>query len=162
MSIYDFEITDISGSDKIELSEYRGNVILAVNTASKCGYTSQYEQLQNLHEKYKDKGLVVIGFPSGDFGGQEFETNEEIQEFCDINFGVDFPLSTKVSVKGENQHQLFKYLTNADNPDFTGNINWNFEKFLISPEGELVRRFNTKMPPDSEEVLKEIESLLPS
>ncbi len=162
VNIYDFEVTDISGSEKIELSDYRGKVILAVNTASKCGYTPQYKELQKLHEKYKDKGLVVIGFPSADFGGQEYETNEEIEEFCEINFGVEFPLSTRLSVKGENQHELFAYLTNTENPDFTGDISWNFEKFLLNSDGKLVRRFDTRTAPDDDEVIQEIESLLPN
>ena len=159
-SIFSYEVNTLTGTDTIDLSEYQGKVILAVNTASKCGFTPQYEKLQKLHEEYNEKGLVVIGFPSGDFGGQEYETNEEIEEFCEVNFGVEFPLSTKISVKGDGKHELFEYLTKTENPDFTGEIDWNFEKFLIGTDGKLKRRFDTSTSPDDEEVIQAIESLL--
>lgn len=159
-SFYDFKLQSLTNSEKLDFADYEGKVILAVNTASKCGYTSQYEGLQNLYETYRDQGLVIIGFPSGDFGGQEYGTNEEIAEFCEVNFGVEFPLSTKISVTGNDKHPVFNYLTQADNPDFAGEISWNFEKFLINRDGQLIRRFKTQTSPKDNEIVDAIESLL--
>jgi glutathione peroxidase len=144
-SVYDFKLKTIDGAD-FSLAKYKGKKVLVVNTASKCGYTYQYEQLQKLADKYKDK-LVVVGFPANNFGGQEPGSNPMIKEFCSKNFGVTFPLSQKVSVKGEDIDPLFKYLTSAENPDFTGEIKWNFEKFLIDENGKLIHRYRSTVEP---------------
>lgn len=150
--IYQYKIDSIDGK-KIDLKKYKGKKILIVNTASKCGYTPQYADLQKLADQYKDK-LVVIGFPANNFGGQEPGANPMIKEFCQKNYGVTFPLSSKVSVKGDDIDPLFKYLTTAENPDFTGEIKWNFEKFLIDENGKLIHRFRSKVTPLSEEITK--------
>ncbi|ALL06548.1 glutathione peroxidase [Pedobacter sp. PACM 27299] len=153
-SIYDFNFRTIDGK-VMKMSQFKGKKILIVNTASKCGYTPQYEDLEKLSKQY-GKEVVLIGFPAGNFGGQELATNSEIQDFCKKNFGVTFLLSEKVSVKGDDINPLFKYLTTAANPDFTGDINWNFEKFLINEKGELVHRFRSKVKPLSEELTKNL------
>ncbi len=158
-SIYDFPFEDIDGKET-SLSEYKGKVLLILNVASKCGYTPQYEGLQAIYEKYKDKGLVIVGFPANNFKGQEPGTEEEIKEFCTLNYGVTFPLASKVSVIGEDQAPLFEYLTSLSNPDFTGDIEWNFEKFLIDREGNLQRRFRSATKPESKELISAIEKLL--
>jgi glutathione peroxidase len=144
-SIYDFTIKTIDGKE-VKLSQFKGKKILLVNTASKCGFTVQYEELEKLHKQYGKK-LVLIGFPAGNFGGQELASNEEIKAFCKKNFGVSFLLSEKVSVKGADINPLFQYLTTQQNPDFTGEIKWNFEKFLINENGKLVHRFRSKVTP---------------
>jgi glutathione peroxidase len=149
-SVYDFKMKTIDGKE-VSLSKYKGKKILIVNTASKCGFTPQYEDLEKLHQKYGSE-LVLIGFPAGNFGGQELATNTEIKEFCKANFGVTFLLSQKVSVKGSDIDPLFKYLTTEENPDFKGDINWNFEKFLINEKGQLVHRFRSKVTPLSPEI----------
>lgn len=153
-SVYDFSFKTIDGKE-VKLSKFKGKKILIVNTASKCGFTPQYEDLEKLHKQY-GKEVVLIGFPAGNFGGQELATNSEIQDFCKKNFGVTFLLSEKVSVKGADINPLFKYLTSAQNPDFTGDISWNFEKFLINEKGELVHRFKSKVKPLSEEITKDL------
>lgn len=153
-SIYDFSFKTIDGKE-VKLSKFKGKKILIVNTASKCGYTPQYEALEKLHKQY-GKNVVLIGFPAGNFGGQELATNAEIQDFCKKNFGVTFLLSEKVSVKGTDINPLFKYLTSEENPDFTGDINWNFEKFLINEKGQLIHRFRSKVTPMSEELTKNL------
>ncbi|EOR92701.1 Glutathione peroxidase [Arcticibacter svalbardensis MN12-7] len=150
-SVYEFKMQSIDGN-KIDLSAYKGKKILIVNTASKCGFTKQYAGLEELSKKYKDK-LVVIGFPEDNFK-QELSSNELIKEFCKANYGVTFLLSEKVSVKGDDQTALFKYLTTAENPDFEGDINWNFEKFLIDENGKLIHRFRSKTEPLSPELTK--------
>ncbi len=144
-SVYDFKLKDIDGQD-FSLAKYRGKKVLVVNTASKCGFTPQYAELQKLADLYKDK-LVVVGFPANNFGQQEPGTAAEIKTFCSKNFGVTFPLSQKVSVKGDDIYPLFKYLTEAPNPDFTGEIKWNFEKFLIDEKGNLIHRFRSQVTP---------------
>ena len=151
-SVYDFQLKTIDGKD-FSLSRYKGKKVLVVNTASKCGFTPQYADLQKLADTYKDK-LVVVGFPANNFGSQEPGANSEIKTFCQKNYGVTFPLSEKVSVKGGDICPLFKYLTEAQNPDFTGEIQWNFEKFLIDENGNLVHRFRSKVTPMSEEITK--------
>lgn len=151
MSIYDFTVPSIDGG-VIDFSEFRGKKILIVNTASKCGYTKQYAQLEELYKQKKDD-MVIIGFPANNFGGQEPGTDSEIAEFCQKNYGVSFPLASKVSVKGDDQHALFTMLTSADNPDFKGAVNWNFEKFLIDEEGKLIRRFRSGADPMGEDIL---------
>jgi glutathione peroxidase len=143
--VHDFSYTSIEGK-KVELSQFKGKKILIVNTASKCGFTKQYKDLQALQDRYKDK-LVVIGFPANDFGNQEPGSNEDIQAFCELNYGVTFPLSEKVEVKGEHIVPLFKYLTSQDNPDFKGEIKWNFEKFLIDENGKLIHRYRSAIVP---------------
>ena len=144
-SIYDFSFKTIDGKE-VKLSQFKGKKILMVNTASKCGFTVQYEELEKLHKQY-GKNVVLIGFPAGNFGGQELASNEEIKAFCKKNFGVSFLLSEKVSVKGGDINPLFQYLTSQQNPDFTGEIKWNFEKFLINENGKLVHRFRSKVTP---------------
>ena len=151
-TIYTFKIQNIDGKT-LDLKKYKGKKILIVNTASKCGYTKQYADLQKLANAYKGK-LVVIGFPANNFGGQEPGENLNIKEFCQKNFGVTFPLAEKVSVKGDDINPLFKFLTTAQNPDFTGEIKWNFEKFLINEKGELIHRFRSAVTPMSPEITK--------
>lgn len=158
-NVHAFKVLDIEGRE-VNLSDYRGSVVLIVNTASKCGYTPQYEGLQALFESYSDKGLVVLGFPANNFGNQEPGTNEEILEFCETQFSVKFPMFSKVSVKGDDQHPLFQYLTGEGDSENMGGVNWNFEKFLIDKEGNLVKRFRSRVKPNDDALVNEIESLL--
>ncbi|MCY4780692.1 glutathione peroxidase [Sphingobacterium sp. UT-1RO-CII-1] len=151
-SIYDFSFTSIDG-EEISMADFKGKNILIVNTASKCGYTGQYKDLQALHEQY-GKDLVIIGFPANNFGAQEPGSNEEIQGFCERNYGVTFLLSEKVDVKGEDIAPLFKYLTSLEGAEFTGEIAWNFEKFLIDKDGNLVQRYRSKVNPLSDEIVQ--------
>ncbi len=144
-SVFDFKLQNIDGG-KLALSKYRGKKILIVNTASKCGFTKQYKDLEALAEKYKGK-VTVVGFPANNFGGQEPGTNQDIKTFCHDNFNVSFPMSGKVSVLGLDIDPLFQYLTTAPNPDFTGDIKWNFEKFLIDESGKLIRRYRSQTTP---------------
>ncbi|HEY8503164.1 MAG TPA: glutathione peroxidase [Gemmataceae bacterium] len=153
----DHKVTAIDGKE-MDLSQYKGKVVLLVNVASRCGYTPQYEGLQALYQKYKDKGLVVIGVPSNDFGKQEPGTNEQIAEFCKANYGVTFPMLAKVKVKGEGKAPLYQYLTSKEtNPDHAGEIGWNFEKFLIGRDGKVAGRYKSKVEPTSEELVGAIE-----
>jgi glutathione peroxidase len=154
-TVYDFNVTSVDGK-AFSFDQYKGKKVLIVNTASECGYTYQYENLQKLYEKYKDR-LVVIAFPENNFGQQEPGTNEQIKDFCTKTYNVTFPIMSKVSVKGDDMVPIFKWLTTAPNPDFTGDIKWNFEKFLIDENGKLVHRFKHKTEPMSEEVIKAIE-----
>ena len=151
-TIYTFKVQNIDGK-QLDLKKYKGKKILIVNTASKCGYTVQYAELQKLADAYKGK-LVVIGFPANNFGGQEPGENLNIKEFCKKNFGVTFPLAEKSSVKGDDINPLFKYLTTTENPDFKGDIKWNFEKFLIDENGQLIHRFRSAVKPMSPEITK--------
>ena len=160
-SVYQFEPENIDG-EVTPLSTYEGKVLLIVNTASKCGFTPQYEGLQALYEKYKDEGLVVLGFPANNFGGQEPGTDEEIKQFCRVNFDVGFPMFSKVSVKGEDIHPLFDYLTKSEEAEFSGEIKWNFEKFLVDREGNLIHRFRSKVKPQSDELVNAIDQALNS
>lgn len=144
-NVYRFSFTSIDGKE-VSLSQFKGKKILIVNTASECGFTKQYAGLQELSERYADK-LVVIGFPANNFGGQEPGSNEEIQGFCERNFGVTFLLAEKSSVKGDDIAPLFKYLTTTENSDFTGEVKWNFEKFLIDEQGNLIHRYRSKVAP---------------
>lgn len=158
-SIYDFQLTDIDGNE-MTLEDYKGSVILIVNVASKCGYTPQYEGLQSIYEEYKDEGLVIVGFPANNFRGQEPGSNEEIKQFCTLEYGVEFPMAAKVSVVGDDQAPLFAYLTSLPNEDFDGEIKWNFEKFLIDREGNLQRRFRSSVKPESRKLQSAIKALL--
>ena len=160
-SVYDFKPTNINGKET-SLSTYKGKVLLIVNTASKCGYTPQYKGLQAIYEKYKDDGLIVLGFPANNFGEQEPGTDKQIKQLCEVNYDVTFPMFSKVSVKGEKQHPLFTYLTSESNPDFMGNIKWNFEKFLISKNGTLLRRYRSATTPESDQISRAIEKALNS
>ncbi len=155
MNIYDFSVPALEGGT-IEFADYKGKKILIVNTASQCGYTPQYAQLEELY-KEKSDDLVIVGFPANNFGRQEPGTNEEIAAFCEKNYGVSFPMATKVSVKGDDQHELFTWLTAEENADFTGDINWNFEKFLIDENGNLVHRYRSGASPLDEAILTAIE-----
>ena len=148
--VYQFKLKDIDGKD-FSIAQFKGKKVLIVNTASKCGYTPQYADLQKLADQYKDK-LVVVGFPANNFGQQEPGANSDIKTFCEKRYGVTFPLSEKVSVKGDDICPLFKYLTEAPNPDFTGEIKWNFEKFLIDENGKLIHRFRSNVTPMSAEI----------
>jgi glutathione peroxidase len=151
-SVYTFKLKTIDGKN-FSLAKYKGKKLLIVNTASKCGFTPQYAELQKLADQYKDK-VVVVGFPANNFGGQEPGTNSEVKEFCQKNFGVTFPLSSKLSVKGDDIDPLFQYLTTEPNPDFTGEIKWNFEKFLIDENGKLIHRYRSTVKPLSDEITK--------
>jgi glutathione peroxidase len=160
IGVYDFKVPGLDGNT-IDLSKYRGKKILIVNTASKCGYTPQYTDLEALYEKYKDK-LVIVGFPANNFGQQEPGSNTEIKEFCTKNYGVTFPMADKVDVVGDNIHPLFRYLTDeakklgVEDPV----IKWNFTKFLVDRNGKVVQRFESAITPDSKEVTSAIESQL--
>jgi len=158
--LYKFKMKDIDGKD-VKLKKYKGDVLLIVNTASKCGYTPQYESLQAVYDKYKSQGLEILGFPTNNFGGQEPGTNEEIKEFCTTKYKVTFPMFAKISVKGDDQNELYKYLTSKEtNPAFAGDITWNFNKFLVDRKGNVVARFTSKDKPDSEVVTQAIEKYL--
>lgn len=160
-SVHSFKPTNINGKET-SLSEYKGKVLLIVNTASECGFTPQFEGLQALYERYADEGLEILAFPANNFGGQEPGTDEEIKQFCKVNYDVSFPIFSKVSVKGEDQHPLFEYLTEAPNEDFSGEIEWNFEKFLINRDGTLLRRFRSDTKPEGEQITEAIRRALDS
>ncbi|MHA4812249.1 glutathione peroxidase [Flavitalea flava] len=154
MTVYDFKVPALDGST-IDLAQYKGKKILIVNTASKCGYTPQYADLEKLYEKYKDK-LVIIGFPANNFGQQEPGTSSEIKEFCTKNYGVSFPMADKVDVVGDNTHPLFKYLTEEAKKLGVADpvIKWNFTKFLVDEKGTLIAVFPSKVKPMDEEITK--------
>ena len=159
-SILDFKMKDIDGKD-VKLKKFKGKVLLVVNTASKCGYTPQYEGLQAVYEKYKAQGFYVLGFPANNFREQEPGTNEEIKEFCTSKYKVTFPMFAKISVKGEDQDPLYKFLTSKEtNPQFAGDITWNFNKFLVDRKGNVVARFTSKDTPQGEAVTAAIEKYL--
>ena len=150
-SFYDFKVEGLEGGI-IDFSKYKGKKILIVNTASKCGYTPQYEELQKLYDTYKDK-LVIVGFPANNFGGQEPGTNTEIKEFCKKNYGVTFPMAAKISVKGDDIAPIYKYLTNkSENGVLDAEVKWNFGKFLLDEKGVLIQYFPSKVTPMSEEI----------
>ena len=156
----DFKMKSLGGKD-VDLSKYRGKVVLVVNVASECGLTPQYEQLQTLHKKYSDQGLAILGFPCNQFGKQEPGTAEEIREFCRTKFGVSFDLFSKIDVNGEAACDLYKYLTSLDvKPKGKGKISWNFEKFLIGRDGQVLARFAPPTKPDAPELVNMIESEL--
>jgi glutathione peroxidase len=159
-SVYDFTLKSIDGQ-ATSLSEYHGKVLLLVNVASHCGYTPQYTALEALYEKYKDKGLVIVGVPANNFMGQEPGTNEEIKTFCTKKYNVSFPMMSKLSVKGDDKTPLYQFLTSkSEDPKFGGEIQWNFTKFLFDRNGNPVARFEPAVKPDSPEVTAAIESVL--
>ena len=159
-AVLNFEMKTLDGKE-VDLSKYKGKVVMIVNVASECGATPQYEPLQELYETYKDQGLVVLGFPCNQFGAQEPGTAAEIKTFCTENYGVTFDMFSKVDVNGENAAPLFKYLTSEEtNPGHSGKIGWNFEKFLISRDGKVVARYKTPVAPDADEVVKAIKAEL--
>ncbi len=150
-SIYDFKVPALDGGT-INFADFKGKKILIVNTASKCGYTPQYEGLEELYEKYKDK-LVIVGFPANNFGGQEPGTNEQIESFCKKNYGVSFPMAAKISVKGKDMAPIYKWLTSkAENGVLDAEIKWNFNKFLLDENGKMLYYFESKVTPMSEEL----------
>lgn len=151
------KVKSIKG-EEVDLAKYQGKVLLVVNVATKCGATPQYEQLEGLSDKYKDKGLAVLGFPCNQFGGQEPGTEVEIAKFCKSKYDVSFDMFAKVDVNGDNASPLFKSLTSSAKP--SGDVKWNFEKFLIGRNGEVVARFPTKTKPDAPEVIQAIEAEL--
>ena len=153
-----FTVRDIDGKE-VDLSSYRGKVLLIVNVASKCGFTKQYAGLEKLYETYKDRGLVVIGFPANNFGSQEPGTNDEIKAFCTSKFDVTFPMMAKISVKGDDIHPLYKYLTEQPTAgDFSGDIGWNFTKFLVDRNGKVYARFGSKTTPEDPPMVQAIET----
>ena len=159
-SIYDFTMKSIDGQ-QTSLGAYSGKVVLLVNVASKCGFTPQYTGLEALYERYKDRGLVIVGIPANNFMAQEPGTNEEIKKFCSNKYNVTFPMMSKISVKGEDQAPLYGYLTDKSaNPRFGGDIKWNFTKFLFDRKGNPVARFEPATKPDDPEVTAAIESAL--
>ena len=151
-------LKDIDGKET-SLKAYDGKVLLVVNVASKCGYTPQYEALEATYKKYKEQGLVVLGFPCNDFGAQEPGTNEEIKQFCSSKYNVTFPMFDKLHVKGAEQHPLYAALCGKDSP-YPGPVKWNFGKFIIGRDGKIVKRFDSKATPDSQEVTQAIETAL--
>jgi glutathione peroxidase len=159
-SIYEIELPRLDGKPA-KLSDYAGKVVLAVNVASRCGFTPQYAGLQALHDRYSAQGFTVLGFPSNQFLNQEPGSAEQIQEFCSLNYGVTFPLFAKLDVKGNRQHPLYAILTAVpDDSGKAGNVSWNFEKFLVGRDGHVVRRFRSKVVPEDPKLIGAIESLL--
>jgi glutathione peroxidase len=159
-SVHEIKLNAIDGKPA-SLGDYKGKVVLLVNVASQCGLTPQYKGLQALHEKYKDKGFTVVGVPCNDFGAQEPGTSEEIVQFCSSKYKVNFPLMEKLHVKGPEQHPLYARLTGKD-AEFPGEIKWNFGKFLIGKDGQVLKRFEPRTEPDADEVVKAVEAALGS
>jgi glutathione peroxidase len=157
-TIYDIPLKDIDGKST-SLNPYKGQVLLIVNVASKCGYTPQYAGLEALYEKYKGKGFTVLGFPCNQFGGQEPGTREEIKQFCSAKYQVSFPMFDKIDVNGENRHALYTALAGKDSP-FAGKIGWNFTKFLVGRDGKILARFESKVTPDSAALTQAVEAAL--
>src|SRR6185295_14593206 len=155
-----FNVKDIDGND-VDLARYKGDVVMVVNVASQCGFTKQYAGLEKLYEKYKDRGLVLVGIPANNFGGQEPGTNEEIKTFCSRNYNVTFPMMSKVSVKGADKTPLYQYLTDpSTNPKTAGEVKWNFTKFLVDKKGNVINRFESAVTPESVDLVKAIETAL--
>jgi len=155
--LYSFTMKTIDGKDK-QLSDYKGKVLMIVNVASKCGHTPQYKGLEALYEKYKDSGFMILGFPANNFFSQEPGTNEEIKIFCSVNYGVTFDMFSKISVKGDDQHPLYHYLT--EKSQVPGVVKWNFQKYLVDRKGNVVTKFSPSTKPTEKEVIDEIEKLL--
>jgi glutathione peroxidase len=162
MSVQDVSVNTLAG-EPTSLADHAGKALLIVNVASKCGLTPQYTALEQVHERYADRGFEVLGFPCNQFGGQEPGTAEEIQSFCSLNYDVTFPLFEKIEVNGPGRHPLYQELTKtADAEGHDGDIRWNFEKFLISPDGTVVARYSPVTTPDDPAIIKDIEANLPS
>lgn len=158
--LYSFEVRDIDGKPVV-LSTFQGKVLLIVNVASKCGFTPQYAGLESLYKTYKDRGLVVLGFPANNFLWQEPGSNEQIKQFCSLKYGVTFPMFEKISVKGGDIHPLYKFLTDEKiHPETGGSISWNFNKFLVGRDGRVIARFGSRDAPDSATVVSAIEKAL--
>ena len=157
-SIYDLKLKDIDGKE-VQMSDYQGKALLIVNVASKCGYTKQYAGLEALYQKYKDQGLVVLGFPCNQFGGQEPGSNAEIKQFCSTKFNVTFPMFDKIDVNGKDRAPLYTLLAGKDSP-FPGDIKWNFNKFLVGRDGTIVKRFDSKVAPDAVDLTSAVDSAL--
>jgi len=156
-SFYDFTVKDIDGND-FSFVQLKGKKVMVVNVASKCGFTPQYEALQTLYEKYKDKGFIIIGFPANNFNEQEPGTNEEIKSFCTLEYGVTFPMMAKISAKGEDMAPIYQWLTSKElNNKTNSRVKWNFQKYLISNKGELEHVINPWAEPDNKKIVKWIE-----
>jgi glutathione peroxidase len=156
-TIYEFKMKDIDGKE-VSLDKFKGQVLLVVNVASKCGNTPQYDGLEKMYAKYKEQGFAVLGFPANQFGGQEPGTNTEIKEFCTLTYGVKFPMFSKIVVKGDGIDPLYTWLiANADRHE---DIEWNFAKFLVGRDGKVIRRFTPKTSPDNPELVKAVEGAL--
>ncbi|AKK03924.1 glutathione peroxidase [Corynebacterium epidermidicanis] len=161
MNFFDIPVTTIDGRDTT-MADWAGHVLLIVNTASECGLTGQYEQLQQLFDDYAPRGFFVIGMPCNQFGAQEPGTDADIAQFCSTRFSVDFPMLTKADVNGPNAHPLYQFLTQSSDPDGeAGDVQWNFEKFLVSPTGEVLGRFRPRTEPDDDAIIDLLEEHLP-
>ena len=158
-NLYSFAMKTIDGKEQ-KFSDYKGKALLIVNTASQCGFTPQYKSMETLYEQYKDQGLEVLAFPANNFKGQEPGTDEEIKDFCWRNYKTTFPLFAKISVAGDDMHPLYRYLTTQSG--FDGPITWNFNKFLVDPNGKVVARFDSKVDPLAADVVEELEKILPT
>ena len=158
MNLYDFEALGID-QQTVPLSRFQGQVLLIVNTASACGFTPQFKGLEKLHQKYSAQGLAVLGFPCNQFAGQEPGTEEEIREFCSLNYGVTFPLGSKLDVNGPSRHPLYRLLA-GEGAEFPGDITWNFEKFLVGRDGRVLARFSPRTTPDDPSLIQAIETAL--
>lgn len=159
-SVHDIAVKTIDGQD-VTLGQFKGKVLLLVNTASQCGYTPQYEGMQSIYQKYKDQGFEVLAFPANEFGGQEPGSNDEIKTFCTTRYRTTFPLFAKIVVNGKDKHPLYQYLTDKQtNPKFAGDIPWNFTKFLVDRNGQIIGRFEPKDAPESAPVTQAIEAAL--
>lgn len=159
-SVHDFTMNSIDGKP-VALSQYKGKVLVIVNVASKCGFTGQYKNLETLYRTYKDRGLVVLGFPANDFLGQEPGSNEQIAQFCKRTYDVSFPMFAKISVKGSDKHPLYQFLTDKKaNPQHGGELSWNFNKFIVDKNGKVVARFGSMTNPESKDMVAAIEKAL--
>jgi glutathione peroxidase len=159
-SIYDFTLPDIDGNDK-SLGDYRGHVLLLVNTASRCGFTPQYAGLEQLYARYKNRGFLVLGFPANNFLAQEPGSNAQIKQFCAMKYAVSFPVFAKLSVRGGDKAPLYKFLTEKQtNPQFAGEVSWNFNKFLVGRDGTLAGRFGSRTSPDDKQLVAAIKAAL--
>lgn len=159
-AVLKFKMKSLAGKD-VDLSKYKGRVVMLVNVASQCGFTPQYAALQALHKKYATKGLTILGFPANDFGSQEPGSDEEISDFCRKNYGVEFDMFSKIAVTGTQKHPLYKLLTETKtDPEFAGEVGWNFEKFLVGRDGRIVARFKSGVAPASDEIKKAVETAL--
>lgn len=159
-TIYDYSAKDIDGNN-VNLSDYKGKVLLIVNTASECGFTPQYEQLEMIYKRYNQFGFEILGFPCNQFGGQEPGSEEDIKEFCQKNYGVSFPMFSKIDVKGENQHPIYEFLTQkSKNGKLDSEVKWNFQKYLIDKDGKLVEMFKSNVDPVDADFLEKVNRLL--